>query len=705
MFGDQSGRKWQAFLGVFLLAAFGLAAAVQAQVDTRPIIVFREDDCRTTWRIPFPDFGGLNALEYGKLRHIPITWGIITGLADGSQALTWAEIKDYLDAAGGEAASHSVRHAAMPSIQDYIDELVNSKAAINSHLGPQYSCKTFLQPGTWTGDANMDVFAKLDNAIGQALQTNYDQSLAYLGGGWHVGETHYTYGLSNTYTLDHTPSVSMDSALSTLNVAAATPGIVFIVACHGVQASGGTNAYEVRADVLKAFMDRLAELRDAGIVRLLTIGEAYQAQATTGLNCIPNGDFDLCGAGSSQSATPWTFSNDSGVIESIGIDQSRCGHIGAYYSKAIAPWLQLPPGRYELEWYQRRDPSYPSPLPLMIEASNYSNPYATTVRKLSYYPLYSCSSSDMWEHKRALMKVSEKLVNVSLAFMTGVSGGYLVDNVSMRLVPVDPNSCPSRVCVYPNPMGGIVSWDTPNDPTVQGISCRYSTTTHPTTLAEGLELGYCVAQPGSRQQMSFTMNWDNQSLYAAYISVFGTGTNGQSGPEVECVVVDRTPPTLSSPHLVFGGDGTLTASWTALDNDSSIYQHRYAVGTAPGTCDVLDWTHTTDAVVTLNDLPTNQTLYFSAQSQNCFGLWSDVQSVPFRETRSIADACACQDGTRVTVRGTVSAAFNGFYYVTSADRARGIRILSEADGAEGAEVQVTGTLTTTYDGERGVRVD
>ncbi len=52
-------------------------------------------------------FGGLSALEYAKQKHIPISWGIITDCATSGWGLTWEQIKDYLDTAGGEPVSHS----------------------------------------------------------------------------------------------------------------------------------------------------------------------------------------------------------------------------------------------------------------------------------------------------------------------------------------------------------------------------------------------------------------------------------------------------------------------------------------------------------------------------------------------------------------------------------------------------------------------
>lgn len=110
--------------------------------DDRPIVVLREDDIRATWRVPLATFGGLSALEYGKLKQIPVCWGIITQHADSGWGLTWAQIKDYLDTAGGEAISHSCSHTPMSDTAGYVAELANSKAIIEQNL-PGYSCTSF----------------------------------------------------------------------------------------------------------------------------------------------------------------------------------------------------------------------------------------------------------------------------------------------------------------------------------------------------------------------------------------------------------------------------------------------------------------------------------------------------------------------------------------------------------------------------------
>ncbi len=243
---------------IILISNSFIYEVVFAEENVKPIVVIREDDCRSDWRIPYPEFGNISALSYGKQKKIPITWGIITFATASGYALTWSELADYISTAGGEAASHSVNHGTYYSNEDYFYELINSKAAIISNLG-NYFKGTFLQPGTWINDAFLDRFYKLDNPIGQTLQSHYSQSMAYLGDGWSVGKNYYKYGLTNVYSIDYQPNLTVENLQNILDIVANTPGLIFVVSCHGIQPTGGTKSYAVPANILKAFFDKLAD--------------------------------------------------------------------------------------------------------------------------------------------------------------------------------------------------------------------------------------------------------------------------------------------------------------------------------------------------------------------------------------------------------------------------------------------------------------
>lgn len=51
------------------------------------------------------------------------------------------------------------------------------------------------------------------------------------------------------------PLLMLITVQAKLDVAANTPGLIMVIACHGIQASNGTAAYSVRADMMRMFID------------------------------------------------------------------------------------------------------------------------------------------------------------------------------------------------------------------------------------------------------------------------------------------------------------------------------------------------------------------------------------------------------------------------------------------------------------------
>jgi hypothetical protein len=643
----------------------------------------------------------MSALEYGKLKRIPITWGVITRDADSGVGLTWSEIKNYLDIAGGEAASHSVSHVAMSNTQAYIDEVVNSKAIIDARLGPTYTCRTFLQPGVWTYEAIFDTFEKFGNAIGQAILSTYEQSMAYLGSGWRVGHTYYNHGTSNLYTIDYKPSLTWLEVQAMLDVAANTPGLIMIIACHGIQASNGTTAYEVRADIMRMFMDKLAELRDQGRVRLMSLHEAFNTTFPLDINRIPNPGFDIRTEGHSDPCVPWYRVNAT-ILEDQGRNASRCVRLSNWNSMVQTGWMLLEPGLYELTWYQKCDASSPPNSALQLEVVNHGSPYLTTVVRTAYYSKYRNNSYNTWEQKSALFLIKYKLLRAVVSFQP-TGGVFLVDDVRLVKKSVDPNVCPSNISIVPNPTGGTIYWDTPNNASVRTINCRYGSDTHPISINDGISLGTVNAIPGSRQQLSFEINWQAPNLYGIYCSIFSTGDAWYSDPNVEYLIVDKTPPQVTANVNPLQGDSAI-ATWSVYEDKSSVYQVKYAVGSTYGSDDIINWTVANGNEVTLTNLPTNTQLFFSVKAQNAFGFWSNPQSIRFSLIGSIGEAFSMPDGTKIKVKGLVSAVFSNTYYIQTADRTRGIRVIGPQIGSEGDEISVTGTLTT-INGERAILSD
>ena len=680
-----------------------------ADTDTRPIIVLRVDDCSKTWRNVYPEFGGTNALGYGKSKHIPITWGIITRRPDPN-SLTWDELRDYLNTAGGEPASHSVLHAKQTTTQEYIDELVASKEAINANLGPTYSCTTFIQPGVWKDDADMNRIEELYNPIGQAIQDNYDQSMAYLFGGWTVGDTYYKYGAGCPLALDYSSTLSETSVQASLDVIEHTPGLVYVVTCHMIQATGGTIAYAVPANIMKYFMDHAASLRDEGKIRLMSLRDAYSQTFPSDLNRIPNPAFEISTPGYSNPCVPWRALWGASIVDGQGIDGSRSGRVAGLGARLQNDGLVVPPGRYELNWSQNCEPNYPLGSPLMLVLVNMVNPSSGTAKSAANYAYFYCANRGTWETRRCLLKVRDRLPCLSIAFQVWTAFGVRIDDVSLVEKAVDPGTCPSNLSWTIDPTGGTLSWDTPADPSITTIYCRYGERTHPLSASEGVSLGSIAAIPGTRQEMPFSMNWASPSLYGIYCSVFAVGSGGDSDLDIDYLVIDRTPPTITCSAYVecrvpveLGRKATVT--WSSSDAESSVHCTRYAVGRGPGGSDVVPWTDAQASPLILDGLPENGSLHLSMQAQNRFGLWSSLTDCVLGNCgNDISSALSQPDGTEVTVNGTVSAVFGDSFYVEQPDRARGVRICGGAVPIEGESVAVFGILATV-NGERVVNID
>lgn len=95
--------------------------------------------------------------------------------------------------------------------------------------------------------------------------------------------------------------------------------------------------------------------------------------------------------------------------------------------------------------------------------------------------------------------------------------------------------------------------------------------------------------------------------------------------------MDNTPPTVP----VVTDDGaytsdptTLRASWMSQDPESGIDHYSYCVGSSAGASDIVGWTSTTSATVTVTglSLANGTTCYFSVKAFNCAGLVSAVGS-------------------------------------------------------------------------------
>jgi hypothetical protein len=666
-----------------------------ANTDDRPIVVLRIDDGQTSWLTPYSGLGGVNGLTYGKSKRIPITWAIIANLASSGTALSWAQVKDYLDTCGGEAASHSLNHLLMSTQQDYINEVINSKAAIEANL-PGYSCNTFIQPGDWLGDAYMDSFTKLDNPIGQAIQSTYAQSMAYLGGGgWSIGNNYYRYGLLTSSGIDYY-ATSIPTMNATLDMVANTPGEIYIILGHGVQETGQTGTYRIPADLLKATMDKLADLRDQGKIRLMSLNDAYHTTFSPDINRVPNPGFEL----GTQAYNQWVAWGSAQVASAGGPDGSRYGSLPDGSAQFLS-WMTLPAGRFELSWYQKViNGKQNAGLATIMTAMNQ---YGAVQRSGMYGPNYTNVSPSSWEKKTALLLVQERLNISSLSFQPLADAGYGIDNISLRSAPVDAAVSPSASSVTAGLGRCVISWRAPDDASVTSVSVRYNSRTHPLTPTSGTFLCTLSSQPGALQQITVPMDWT--TLYNAFFSIFGMKADGSyTPPDLASIEIDRSIPAVPKVTLVIDEDGTIHAQWTSSGPDSQILLYQYAVGHHPGSNDLQNWTATPATSATISGIGYGTDGYVSVKAESYYGFWSDSGIASTYAPTGIDLACTLPNGRFLQVFGTVTAVFSDCCYIEKSDRSRALKITGNVSSMHrGDYISVQGTLGTS-NGERYVAI-
>lgn len=684
---------------VSITLLFVLSAQAFCQVNDTPVVVFRIDDCPASWKTQHAVFGNMSALEYGKLKRIPITWAVMTNFTANGYAMTWDDIRDYLDTAGGEAASHSCSHRSLPKAEDYIRELIDSKNAINAALGPKYQCRTFLQPGPWANEAYMDYFDELYNPIGNAIRANYVQSQAYLGGGWTVGPSHYAYGTSVAIGIDAHNAPTADKINSTLDIVANTPGVIFIVTGHGVQQVGGTTSYSIAADILKVFMDKCAQLRDEGKIRLMSLHDAYHNEFSSNLNRFPDPGVEYCTPGPNNPIGPWTLSIGSTLADRGGLNNSRYVSLMSPNANANNGTLLLAPGRYMMKWNQRVEVGGVAPNALNVVFGIFGPPgYSNSSVALNWMTYYS-NSVGVWEMKKAVVIIPEKRPSAYVYF-SAPNGFMGIDDISLVSSPVNNSLSVSNITVTPFPLYCTIAWDTPDNDKVSNIQIRCGQRTHPLFLSEGTHLITIPAIRGSRQQVTLPIQWSNYNLNLLFLSLFAVESEERvNEPDNAVIMIDTTPP---SPPIIKVSivDNGLFVQWSSTDNHSEVYDYIYAVGDKPGNSNIVNWTSTTSDSALIENVNGNLLPYITVKARNRFGWWSEPRSA--KPDSSIQEAKHVQNGARVTVTGIISAIYSDCYYIQEPGVMHGIKVSGSADGVEGQEVMVAGVVA--YDQSTGERV-
>jgi hypothetical protein len=205
------------------------------------------------------------------------------------------------------------------------------------------------------------------------------------------------------------------------------------------------------------------------------------------------------------------------VADSGGVDDSRYVSLGDSGSKLSSSALALPPGRYEVEWYQKAEPNTPLSRKVRLQLSAWLPDYSKFMSPC--YAQFASSANGIWEKKTALVKIKETYSIVRMYFTSG--GGFGIDNVSVVKEPVDPNVSPSQTTVTPTPDACKVSWVTPNDPSISTIVVRFSVPgAIPLKPTDGYAFGSITAIPGATQELSYPLdwrlNWDNNGSQTGY---------------------------------------------------------------------------------------------------------------------------------------------------------------------------------------------
>lgn len=122
--------------------------------------------------------------------------------------------------------------------------------------------------------------------------------------------------------------------------------------------------------------------------------------------------------------------------------------------------------------------------------------------------------------------------------------------------------------------------------------------------------------------------------------IFNNVEQGDNRFEVSCltagehvtdsfkILVDNTPP--GKPKIDDGNQSirldSLSATWDAEDSETDIELYKYAIGSMPGSTDVLEWANTSDDDSKVDDLnlTEGETYYWMVKAQNEVGLWGEA---------------------------------------------------------------------------------
>ena len=582
----------------------------------------------------------------------------------------------------------------MSSLQAYVDDLLQSKAAIQANT--PFTCNTFIQPGVWTGDAYFDSYAKMDNMLGQAIQNNFRQSQLYLLGRMcGVGSPVWQHGTESNFGIDYQNQPVTSDFLQTMDYISQIPGAVYLITFHGIQSSTGSMTYNTRADLMAALLTKLADLRGAGLIRIASMNDAFNNnQFSPDINRVFDSGFELYDAKLNKYTVVWTLTGGDTIADAIGYNGSRCGRVVS--GGLLRALCYLPSGRYKLSWKQKPDTGTTlnnNGINLWVGPINDNDGTGCVTVA---FPTYRNTTND-WEEKSVILKIPDNCNRVYTRFYTSGSSPFLVDDVSMRQLSTDASECVSNFKATPSPGSVQFTWRAPDDTAYKNVYLKYSLTQKsPQTIGEGTLLQVVAANNGNAQSISCPFNWVGKSQ--VFFSAFAVqqDNNTYSEPDVDFVQVDQTKPVVGNLKLALDGSQNVVATWQVVANASHLYTTTYSVGSRQAVPDIVGWTVDDNGSALLGRL--NPSYYVNVQAENIFGVLSDIVYAPISNTTQ--NPQVLYDGTAVNVTGAVSAIFNGCYYIQLPNNCRGIKVVGPTTSLSlGMSVTVQGILRTSA-GER-----
>ncbi len=473
-----------------------------------------------------------------------------------------------------------------------------------------------------------------------------------------------------------------------MEVVASTPGAVASFQLHQVNPDMAGGQLYTPESLYKAFIDRLDELRSQGRIRIMPFKDTFGLSCDPYLNAVPDGGFEKCVLGLGPCG-PWFKQGNVSLVETGGQgDGLRYCRIGGSTSFVKSGILVMPPGRYEMSWYQKCESGWPG-------AS--LKPYVNLMAPEASRPaLNSCAytslASDVWERKKALFAVPYGYPQINLLFQPSSNAVFGIDNVSIVSAPLNPDISCTESDVKQLSGQCRVSWKNPTDPNVVSVCVLYDDTTHPTSLAEGMLLGSAAVGPenlGEAQELTVDFDWSNRPR--VYFSVFAVRSDGSAAPPD--VICWNAPSTSQVGTVDLLSSTSVNARWSAWDRYGRIVNYEYVVGTSPGASDVVSSTHTAQTSAVIQGLPLSQPLYLSVRAENSFGVWSDWagKALP-RAPLGLWGIRSLPNGSHVSIEGVIAAKYADCYYLRQTDRYCGIKVRGTTPNSEGDTVVVTGVI-------------